>query len=94
MAKISDTTVGYLLGESENKDLLKDPAMLKRLNEIEKMDNEDKAHILHVPDSLIKPVKLKNIAALIQKPGPGFVIIQKQLSILMLPSLLLYNQVF
>ena len=40
LAKILDTTVGYLLGESEDKDLLKDPAMLKRLNEIEKMDNE------------------------------------------------------
>ena len=38
MAKILDTDVGYLLGESEDKDLLKDPAMLKRLNEIEKMD--------------------------------------------------------
>jgi len=38
LAKILDTTVGYLLGESEDKDLLKDPAMLKRLNEIEKMD--------------------------------------------------------
>ncbi|MBN1116768.1 MAG: hypothetical protein JXA77_06170 [Bacteroidales bacterium] len=64
LAKILDTTVGYLLGESEDKDLLKDPAMLKRLNEIEKMDNEDKSHILHVLDGFIKSVKLKNIAAL------------------------------
>jgi len=54
--------VGY--GESEDKDLLKDPAMLKRLNEIEKMDNEDKNHILYVLDGFIKSVKLKNIAAL------------------------------
>ena len=38
--------------------------MLKRLNEIEKMDNEDKSHILHVLDGFIKSVKLKNIAAL------------------------------
>lgn len=64
LAKILDTTVGYLLGESEDKDLLKDPAMLKRLNEIEKMDNEDKSHILHVLDGFIKSVKLKNIAAI------------------------------
>lgn len=64
LAKILDTTVGYLLGESEDKDLLKDPAMLKRLNEIEKMDNEDKSHILHVLDGFIKSIKLKNIAAL------------------------------
>ena len=64
LAKILDTTVGYLLGESEDKDLLKDPAMLKRLNEIEKMDNEDKSHILHVLDGFIKSVRLKNIAML------------------------------
>ena len=64
LAKILDTTVGYLLGESEDKDLLKDPAMLKRLNEIEKMDKEDKNHILYAIDAFIKSVKLKNIAAL------------------------------
>lgn len=64
LAKILDTTVGYLLGETAEKDLLKDPAMLKRLNEIEKMETEDKTHILHVLDGFIKSVKLKNIAAL------------------------------
>jgi hypothetical protein len=36
----------------------------KRLNEIEKMDNEDKGSILKVLDGFIKSVKLKNIAAL------------------------------
>jgi len=41
--------------------------MLKRLNEIEKMDTEDKSHILHVLDGFIKSVKLKNIAALLQQ---------------------------
>lgn len=64
LANILDTTVGYLLGETEDRNLLKDPAMLKRLNEIEKMDLEDKKHILHVLDGFIKSVKLKNIAAL------------------------------
>ena len=38
--------------------------MLKRLNEIEKMYNEDKGSILKVLDGFIKSVKLKNIAAL------------------------------
>lgn len=38
--------------------------MLKRLNEIEKMDKEDKNHILYAIDAFIKSVKLKNIAAL------------------------------
>lgn len=64
LANILDTTVGYLLGESEDRNLLKDPAMLKRLNEIEKMDKDDKTHILYVLDGFIKSVKLKNIAAL------------------------------
>ncbi len=64
IAKILNTTVGYLLGETDQEDLFKDPDMLKRLNEIEKMDKEDKGHILSVIDGFIKSIKLKNIAAL------------------------------
>jgi transcriptional regulator with XRE-family HTH domain len=64
IAKILDTTVGYLLDETEQENLFKDPDMLKRLNEIEKMEKEDKNHILYAIDGLIKSVKLKNIAAL------------------------------
>jgi len=64
IAKLVDTTIGYLLGETDQENILKDPDMLRRLNEIEKMDNEDKNHILHVLDGFIKSVKLKNIAAL------------------------------
>jgi len=41
-----------------------DPDMLKRLNEIEKMEKEDKKHILYTIDGLIRAAKLKNIAAL------------------------------
>lgn len=64
IAKILNTTVGYLLGETEQEDLFKDPEMLKRLNEIEKMDAENKTHILSVVDGFIKSIKFKNIAAL------------------------------
>lgn len=64
IAKLVSTTVGYLLGETDEENILKDPEMLKRLNEIEKMDNEDKGSILKVLDGFIKSVKLKNIAAL------------------------------
>jgi transcriptional regulator with XRE-family HTH domain len=64
IAKILNTTVGYLLGETEQEDLFKDPEMLKRLNEIEKMEDTDKGHILSVIDGFIKSIKLKNIAAL------------------------------
>jgi hypothetical protein len=38
--------------------------MLKRLNEIDKMEKEDKNHILYAIDAFIKRSKLKNIAAL------------------------------
>ena len=64
IAKILNTTVGYLIGETEQENLFKDPDMLKRLNEIEKMNKEDKGHILSVVDGFIKSIKLKNIAAL------------------------------
>jgi transcriptional regulator with XRE-family HTH domain len=64
IAKFLGTTVGYLLSETEQENLFKDLDMLKRLNEIEKMDKEDKGHILYAIDGLIRSVKLKNIAAL------------------------------
>lgn len=59
-----NTTVGYLLGETDKADLFKDPVMLQRLAELDKMENTEKSHILHVLDGFIKFVKLKNIAAL------------------------------
>jgi len=58
-----NTTVGYLLGETDKADLFKDPVMLQRLSELEKMEATEKTHILHVLDGFIKSVKLKNIAA-------------------------------
>lgn len=58
------TTVGYLLGETENTNLFRDPAMLTRLSELEKMDSENKSHIITVVDSFIKVIKFKNITAL------------------------------
>jgi len=56
--------VGYLLDESGQENVLKDPDMLKRLNDIAKMEKEDKNHILYTIDGLIKSVKLKNITTL------------------------------
>jgi transcriptional regulator with XRE-family HTH domain len=64
IATFLNTTVGYLLGETDNADLFKDPAMLNRLTELENMEAHDKSHILHVLDGFIKSVKFKNIAAL------------------------------
>jgi len=64
IAEVLDTTAGYLLGESNEKDALKDPLMLKRLNEISSFPDNDKEHILYTIDAMIKSVKIKNIAAL------------------------------
>jgi len=61
LADALDTTVGYLLGESEDRELLKDPSMLKRLNDIAKFPEEDKACILYALDAMINNVKLKAI---------------------------------
>jgi len=49
--------VGFLLGETKKQDVLKDQAMLKRLNDIASFPEEDKQHILYTLDALIKSVK-------------------------------------
>jgi len=62
LARLVDTTVGYLLGESKDMNVLKDPAMLKRLNDIQSFSEKEREHILYTIDALIKNVKLKAIA--------------------------------
>lgn len=64
IAKILETTVGYLLGETRQANIFKDPAMLNRFNDIQNLDPENKNHLLSVVDGFIKALKLKNIAAL------------------------------
>ena len=60
----SSRMAGYLLDETDQENILRDPEMLERLNEIDKMDKEDKSksHILYAIDTFIKSTKLKNIA--------------------------------
>lgn len=64
MSGYLNTTVGYLLGETDKADLFKDTVLLQRLSELDKMESTEKSHILHVLDGFIKSVKFKNIAAL------------------------------
>jgi transcriptional regulator with XRE-family HTH domain len=59
MAMLLETTVGYLLGEAKQADTFKDPAMLKRLNEITNLPEVDKEHILYTIDHLLASVKTK-----------------------------------
>jgi len=54
-------SVGFLLGESEDRELLKDPTMLRRLNEAAKFPEEDKNCILYTLDAMINNVKLKGL---------------------------------
>jgi transcriptional regulator with XRE-family HTH domain len=60
-AQVLDTTAGFLLGETEDRELLKDPTMLKRLNDIAKFPDHDKNSILYALDAMINNVKLKAI---------------------------------
>jgi transcriptional regulator with XRE-family HTH domain len=64
LAGILNTTVGYLLDETDQENVLKDPDMLKRLNDIAKMAPVEKDHVLFALDALIQKIKLKNIAVL------------------------------
>jgi hypothetical protein len=50
--------VGYLLGESEDMNLLKDPTMLKRFNEISALSDEDKKCIYTFLDAFLAKNKL------------------------------------
>jgi transcriptional regulator with XRE-family HTH domain len=63
IAKLVDTTVGYLLGETEQTNVLKDPAMLQRLNQINSLPDDDKHCILYTLDGLLQNVRTKQAFA-------------------------------
>lgn len=63
IASILNTTVGYLLGETEDDQLFKDPGMLQRLKELSQLPNSDKEHILYALDGLLQNVKAKKAFA-------------------------------
>jgi transcriptional regulator with XRE-family HTH domain len=54
-----ETTVGFLLGETNQVNVLKDPAMLKRLNDIDALPEEDKKYILYAIDGLLRDAKTR-----------------------------------
>ena len=59
LAELLDTTVGYLLGESEETDALKDPAMLKRLNAINSLPVKEKEALLLNIDAFLRDYKTR-----------------------------------
>ena len=62
IATLIDTTVGYLLGETEQTNVLKDPTMLQRLNQISSL-SDDKHCILCSLDGLLQNVRTKQAFA-------------------------------
>jgi len=61
LAKLLDTTVGYLLGENEQANLFKDPAMLKRFEDIATLPAKEKDALLTTVDHFIKASKISMI---------------------------------
>lgn len=59
IADILDVSLDFLLGKVE---IEVDNQLLKRVIEVQQMNEEDKTHILYTLDALIKSVKLKSIA--------------------------------
>lgn len=57
LADLLKTTVGYLLGETENDSIFKDPEMLNRFNEIKAFEPNEKEHILFTLDAMIHEIK-------------------------------------
>ncbi len=61
-AKIADTlevSLDFLIGKTEVE---VDNQLLKRVIEVQQMNEDDKEHILYTLDALIKNVRLKSIA--------------------------------
>jgi len=63
MAKALNTTVGYLLGEVEESDTFKDPAMLQRLKEINSLSDEEKKCVLCNLDAVLRDSKTRRAYA-------------------------------
>lgn len=59
LADLLDTTVAYLVGETQANDILKDVDMLKRLKDINDLPEQDKQAILYNLDALLRDAKTR-----------------------------------
>ena len=59
LAEELDTTVGYLLGEINETQLLKDPIMLKRFQEINELNEQDKQCVFTFLDAFLTKNKMQ-----------------------------------
>jgi len=56
LANLLNSTVGYLLGETEEDNILKEPEILNRFKEIDNLDPNDKEWIFFTLDALIHEI--------------------------------------
>ena len=59
LADVFDVTLDYLVDNTGKVAEIKDKVMLKRLTDVEQLDEEDKNTILKVVDSLLRDAKAK-----------------------------------
>ena len=59
LAELLDTTVAYLVGETDTNELLKDADMLRRLKDISELPLKDKEAILYNLDALLRDAKTR-----------------------------------
>ena len=59
LADLLNTTVAYLVGETQDNELLKDTDMLKRLKDINDLPEQDKQAILYNLDALLRDAKTR-----------------------------------
>lgn len=59
IAKEFNVSVDFLIGEGELSSY--DKEVLKRINDIEHLPEEDKQHVFYLIDNVVKAVKLKSI---------------------------------
>lgn len=58
LAEVLETTISFMMGETESQNVFKDPVMFKRMAEIENLPQRDKECLLLTVDNFIKATKL------------------------------------
>lgn len=64
LANFLNTTVGYLLGETEDDNLLKDLDMITRLKAVEDFSDQEKSQVYFTLDAVIREIKNRRTYAL------------------------------
>lgn len=59
LAAILDTSVGYLLGESEDDELLKQPEMVDRLKQLNSLDQDSRNFITRALDAMLRDAQTR-----------------------------------